>query len=44
MTERELERLLTLLTKLSEQTDPGSGQLRDYIANVRNYVWGKLDD
>jgi hypothetical protein len=41
MTTRELERLLDLLAKLSEQTS--DGRLRDMIAEIRSACWDRLE-
>jgi hypothetical protein len=43
MTRRELERLLDLLGKLHEETDPSDGRLRDEISHVRYSVAERLD-
>jgi len=41
VTTRELERLLDLLAKLSEQTT--DGRLRDMIGEVRSAIWDRLE-
>lgn len=43
MTKRELQRLLDLLMKLSEATDPSDGVLRDEISRVRSAIWDRLE-
>lgn len=37
-----MERLLTLLGKLSESLPSEDGHLRDGIASVRSYLWERL--
>ena len=44
MTARELERLLDLLLRLSEETEPGEGLQRDWISLIRSYVYDKLEE
>lgn len=40
MTRREMERLMDLLAKLSEQDDV-DGEMRDWISRIRDYLWDR---